>query len=469
MKSARVAPVRIGSLGALFLALAALSSAGCAASPALRAAEAHDLVALKRELAAAGKQGSIDDSEARAIARAVAVHEIENAKGDDGAKALEAFSRCARTLDAAIEARAKGTDDLAAAAARTRLEEGRLSPDDARELASRPGLGPVWRTVETRALIRAGDGPARRARFVDGDQEIRAAALRASADAGDADDTDALLDAARLDPYPLARTLAVRAVAKTGSGERATSGSGERATSGSGERATSGSGSRAVLALRDLWTQADQDLRQSIADAWGTERHIDAGGRRELFWAAEHARGSAAIAAAGALSRWKGEGWDEAIGVLTRAIKDGPTIDRIFAIGIAPAHEPPIDEALRAAVNDKDDAVAVAAAWRQLSGIGRDVPETKDRKAIVARLLELAKSPTTRGFQAQKALARAGERGVLPFLDKQIGLADTRARETTGVAFVDLRETAKAVGFVADADVGVRAAVACAILEAPKN
>ena len=142
MKSARVAPVRIGSLGALFLALAALSSAGCAASPALRAAEAHDLVALKRELAAAGKQGSIDDSEARAIARAVAVHEIENAKGDDGAKALEAFSRCARTLDAAIEARAKGTDDLAAAAARTRLEEGRLSPDDARELASRPGLGP---------------------------------------------------------------------------------------------------------------------------------------------------------------------------------------------------------------------------------------------------------------------------------------------------------------------------------------
>ncbi len=452
--------VRIGSFGALLLASVALSSMGCAASPALRAAEAHDLATLAREIASAGKQGAINDGEARAIARAVAVHEIENAKGDDGTKALEAFSRCARTLDGALEARARGTDDIAAAAARTRLEEGRLSPDDARELASRPGLGPAWRTVETRALIRAGDGPARRARFIDGDQDLRVAALRASADAGDPADTEALLDAARLDPYPLARTLAVRAVARTATGEPAIAGSGSRATAGS---------SRAVLALRDLWNQADEDLRQSIADAWATERNIDAGGRQELWWAAEHAHGAAAIAAAGALARWKGDGWSEAIGVLTRAIQDGPTMDRIFAIGIAPAHEAPIDEALRAAVNDKDDAVAVTAAWRQLSGIGRDIPEAKDRKALVARLLDLAKSPTTRGFQAQKVLARAGERGVLPFLDKQVALSDTRARETTGVAFVDLRETAKAVGFVADADVGVRAAVACALLEAPKN
>lgn len=437
--------MRKGSLIGLLLLGASLGSIGCAASPALRAAEVHDLKALAREIEGARKQGSVDEGEARAIAKAVAVHEIENAKGDEGTKTLEAWSRCARVLDGAIEARSRGSDDIAASAAQTRLEDGRLSPDDARELALRSGLSPAWRTVETRALIRAGDGSARRARLLDGDQAIRAAALRASADAGDPGDTEALLEAARLDPYPLARTLAVRAVAKTSGGEHA------------------------VLALRDLWNQADEDLRQSIADAWGTERNIDAGGRRELHWAAEHGRGAAAIAAAGALSRWKGEGWNEAIGVLTRAIQDGPTKDRVFAIGVAPAHEPPIEEALRKAIDDKDDAVAVAASWRLLGGIGRDIPEAKDRKAILTRLLGFAKEPTTRGFQAQKALARAGERGILPFLDKQVGLADTRARETTGVAFVDLREWGKAVGFVADADQGVRAAVACAILEAPKG
>ena len=432
--------VRIRSFVGLLLC-AALGSTGCAASPALRAAEAHDLKTLAREIDGARKQGPIDHGEARAIAKAVAVHEIENAKGDEGAKTLETWSRCARVLDGTFEARSRGADDIAAAAALTRLEEGRLSPDDARDLALRSGVTPAWRTVETRALIRAGDGQSRRARLLDGDQHIRAAALRASADAGDPADTEALIDVARLDPYPLARTLAIRALAKTAAGEHA------------------------VLALRDLWNQADEDLRQSIADAWATERTIDAGGRRELYWAAEHARGAAAIAAAGALSRWKGEGWDQAIGVLTRAIQDGPTKDRVFAIGVAPAHEPPIEEALRAAIQDKDDAVAVAASWRLLSGVGRDVPEAKDRKAIVTRLLEFAKTPSTRGFQAQKALARAGERGILPFLDKQVALTDTRARETTGVAFTDLQEWGKAVTFVADADQGVRAAVACALLE----
>ena len=417
---------------------------GCGSSPALRAAEAHDLAALARELAAQSKAGGVDDGDARAIAKAVAAHEIRNAKGDAGAKTIDAFARCSRAVDGALAARSEeGADDVAAAAGRVRLESGRLGPDDVRELAARPGMSAAWRIVETRALIRPADGPERRVRLLDGDQDVRIAALHASADAGDVADTEALLEAARLDPYPLARSLAVRAIAKTASGERA------------------------VLALRDLWNQANESTRQAIAEAWATERTIDAGGRRELFWAAEHGRGADAIAAAAALSRWKGEGWDQAIGVLTRAIKTGPTSDRVFAIGVAPAHEQPIEEALRAAITDKDDAVVVAVAWRLLGGTGRDTAEAADRKALVAKLMEYAKSSTTRGFQAQKALARAGAREILPFLDKQLTLEDTRARETTGVAFVDLRELGKAALFVADKDLGVRAAVACAIIEAP--
>ncbi len=437
--------MRSGSAGAPFALAFVLLSSGCGASAALRAAEAHDLGALAREIDAEAKRGELDGGDARDIAKAVATHEIENAKAADGVKALEAFARCSRALDGAFEARAKGDDEIAATAALTRLEAGLLSADDARDLASRGGLPPAWRAVGARALVRPEDGPARRERMTDGDQAVRVAALRASADAGDLADADALAEAARLDPYPLARSLAVRAIAKTASGERA------------------------VLALRDLWTRAGDDLRQSIADAWATERTIDAGGRRELWWAAEHHHGAPSIAAAAALARWKGEGWDEAIGVLARAVQDGPTSDRVFAIGVAPAHEPVIEEALRKAIGDKDDAVVVAVAWRLLSGFGRDTAEAKDRKALVAKLLEYAKSPTTRGFQAQKALAKTGAREVLPFLDKQLSLKDTRARETTGVALVDLGELAKAAPLVADADLGVRAAVACALIEAPRR
>jgi len=42
------------------------------------------------------------------------------------------------------------------------------------------------------------------------------------------------------------------------------------------------------------------------------------------------------------------------------------------------------------------------------------------------------------------------------------------SRETTGVAYVDLGELAKAAPLVADADLGVRAAVACALIEAKR-
>ena len=435
--------MRVRSLGAVVIASLLL---GCASSPALRAAESHDLAALAREIAAESKSGGPRSGDARAIAKAVATHAIHNAKGEAGIKTIDAFARCSRALDDAFAERAQtGTDEVAAAAARVRLESGRLSPDDARALATRPSISPAWRSVETRALLRPEDGPERRARLLDGDQDIRVAALHAAADAGDVADTDLLLEAARLDPHPLARSLAVRAVARTASGERA------------------------VLALRDLWTRADDSTRQAIADAWGTERAIDAGGRRELLWAAEHGKGADAIAAAAALSRWKGEGWDQAIGVLTRAIESGPTNDRVFAIGVAPTHEQPIEAAMRKAIDDKDDAVVVAVAWRLLSGVGREVAEVKDRKVLVAKLMEYAKSPQTRGFQAQKALARAAVREVLPFLDKQVSLKDTRARETTGVAYVDLKELGKAAAFVADADLGVRAAVACAIIEAPSD
>lgn len=438
--------MRPGSLGVsacLGAVLLALVSAGCAASPALRAAEAHDLTALAREIDAEAKRGELDGDDARAIARALARREVLDAKGAGGVKVVEAFGRCARALDGAFAHRAEGADDVAAIAALARLEGGQLSPEDARDLAARGGLAATWRAVATRALVRPEDGPARRERMTDGDQDVRVAALRAAADAGDIGDAEALEEAARLDPHKLARSLAVRAIARTASGERA------------------------VLALRDLWTRADDDVRQSIAGAWATERMIDAGGRRELWWAAEHHHGAPSIAAAAALARWPGDGWDEAIGVLQRAIEGGPTNDRIFAIGIAPAHQPPIESALRAAISDPDDAVVVAVAWRLLSGFGRDTAEEKDRKALVTKLLEYAKSPTTRGFQAQKALARTGAREVLPFLSKQLTLKDTRARETTGVAYIDLGELAKAAPLVADADLGVRAAVACALIQAP--
>src|SRR5262249_54158437 len=103
----------------------------------------------------------------------------------------------------------------------------------------------AWRATAARAVVGEGDGPKRRTLILDGDQDVRIAALRASADVADAEDTSAVLEAARLDPHPLARTVAIRAAGAIG-------------------------GERVVLALKDVWAGADEGSRHAIADAWAT-------------------------------------------------------------------------------------------------------------------------------------------------------------------------------------------------------
>lgn len=414
---------------------------GCASSPALQAAQSHDLPALAKAITEANKRGAIDDAEAKDIARAVAEHEVTHGDDKKAEDAVVAFGRCVRPLAEAFELRAQGTNDLAAAAALARVDGGVADADEARSLAGRSALSAAWRAVEARSLVFTEDGDKRRERMRDGDQEVRVAALRAAAEAIDAQDLESLLEAARLDPHPLARSLAIRAV-----------------SSGPGTE-------RAVIALRDLWSGADEIVRQAIADAWGAPRLVDVGGRRELIWAAETQRGMPALAAAGALAQLTGEGVSEAIGVLVRTIEDGPPNERIFALGLAPLSDPFALKAVDKAAEDKDDVIAVTAAWRKLTASGQLAPSDKDRKALVKRLFEIAKSDSTRALQAQKALAAAGEKDVVPLAEKGLSSKDPVTREASGHVFVMLGQTPKAVVLVADNELSVRASVACAVLQ----
>src|SRR5204863_8001511 len=96
---------------------------------------------------------------------------------------------------------------------------------------------------------------------------------------GDRADRRALLEAARLDPNPLARALASRALGDIADDE-------------------------VVLALRDLYARADESLRQSIVEAWGQKQAAASGGIRELLRVAENERGTAPIEAGWVLLRF---------------------------------------------------------------------------------------------------------------------------------------------------------------------
>lgn len=440
-------------------AIAAVGLLGCGASPALRAAEEGNLPELKRAIEGEARRGELDADEARGIARTIAAAEAENAAGPVGADRIRELLPCAKEIAGSLEKRAEVNDEVGAVAALGLLEEGLVSPEEIgpRALAAAnarapggagdPGTAAAWRAVRARSLKEPGDGQERRRSMLDGDEGVRVAAIRAAVDAADPSDTDALIEAARVDPNPLARTLAVRALGAVG-------------------------GERVVLALKDIWALADEPRRQVITTSWAAPRAIEAGGRRELLLVAETQKGTLSIAAAIALVRVGGAGSASAIGVLARAIEAGPARDRIYAINVSPLHAQPIREAVLKAQADADEAVALAAIARRLETLGEGgaKPGTPERTAIVAKLLKIAASDSPLAARARGSLARARVREVIPLLERHVTSKSVDAREAAGLSLARMGEgeLPRAVVLVADPEPRVRTSVACAILNAPR-
>ncbi|WP_437895042.1 hypothetical protein [Sorangium sp. So ce124] len=433
-----------GSILAGLLSIVAVT--GCASSASLRAAEAGRFDELRRTLGDELRRGALDSDDVRAIARTIAQGEIARATPPSGVDRLRELRTCARALEDALAERAAGSDAIATAAEMLLLEAGLTDPESVKRYASdaaagrHPGKDAALRALETRALVTAEDGAVRRSRMLDGDQEVRVSALRAAAAAADPSDRGALLEAARLDPYPLARTLAIRAAGALGDQE-------------------------VVLALRDIWTLSDEPGREAIAEAWATPRAMGGGGRAQLLWAISTQRGAPAIAAARALVRAGGEGAGEAVSVLIGAIRSSQSRDRVYAILSAPLQDAAVRSALIEAQGDPDEAVVFAVHSRHVDAAPRDVA-ARERSAAVAWLMKLAAGTSTRAVLARGVLARAGIRAIVPLLERDVRSREIPVREAAGAGLVALGEIPRAASLLADAEPQVRTSVACEILGA---
>lgn len=429
--------IRTCVVGGLLL----FAATGCGASSAVRAAEGGQLADLGRLLAEEIRRGALDEDEARAVARALAEGEIRRSAPPAGADRLRELRPCARHVEDALLDRAGGADVTAAVAAMILIDTGLADLEERREHAdlmarsTDPGIAVAFRAVHARTLLGEGDGAARRERLVDGDEEVRMAALRAAILAGEPGDREAVLEAARLDPNPLARALAIRAASMIG-------------------------GEAVALALRDLWVLADERAREAIAEAWASPLILDAGGRKQLLWVISTQQGAPAIAAARALARDGEAAAPEAIGVLVRAIESGPTKDRVYAIRAIPLRGEVARAAIARARSDQDDAVAMAALLRDLD----EPPNEPARGAAIKRLLKLAEGGATRALQAKGALARAGAREIAPILLRDAKAREPHLREEAGVDLIALGEWARAAPLLADPEPRVRTVVACALL-----
>jgi hypothetical protein len=419
--------------------VAAAALFACAASPALRAAESGDRGALAGAVAARERTGQFSNGEAATLASAVAERELRSAAGPDAAERIRDVRPCAHELDGALAARSATHDEAGAEAALARIEARGFSLDDARAFAS--DAEPRWRAVGARALVRPEDQQARGRALLDPDPGVRRAAARAAGEARDPRDRDLLVDAARRDPEALVRTEAVRAIASL---------------------PATPDGSTSDL-LRDLWTAADDGLREDIAIAWSRPEVWSAGGREALRILIASGRGTGAVEAAAAVLRRRDapdEISESAVAQMALAVERGTNASRLQALAEAPpglkALEPIV---LRLA--DADDTELQVAALARLS-------LEKDRRAV-EKLEALARPGSPAGERARLALASAGDRRVQAWIEADLTASDPAARLAAATALAELGVAARAAPLLADVDPRVRLRAACTLLLAARR
>jgi hypothetical protein len=412
----------------------------------MRAAESGDMAALRAELGAREKAGDLSNGEAAKVARVVAEREIRGAKGADAKKRVREARACTGELDGVLSERTKTHDEAGAEAAMALYEDGRLGKSTAREWVTDPD--DAWRAVGVRTLVRDEDAAARRKAFTDPGPRSRRAAMRAAGEVTDAREFDALVEAVRVDPEPMVRTEALRALVKLDDKAPVL-----------------------VNKLRDLWQVGDDALREDIAVAWALPKIYAAGGKEALAVLVAGGLGPGAIAGAGAVLRAPHADKElkaSATALLARTLENATHRDRVHALSIANLDDPTMLAAVEKAAGDDevDKTLRVAA-------LGRLAQTKGKRDAAVAKLEALAASKQddddALASRARMALAHAGDLKVQAWLEKDLAATEPHARLEAADALAALGRSARGAPLLADADASVRTRAACTLMVAART
>jgi hypothetical protein len=384
-----------------------------------------DLSALKAAIAQADRQDRLGSSGAKELAGAVLERELSSLAATEGA--FPDVAPCARRIRSALEGVASGSSEYSAPAALALIDAGLSAPrtpvDDnaAQAVRARQALG-----------VRA--GARRRAFLLHGDASVRRAALSAALASSDRADIDALAEAARLDPDPEARALAIRTLGRLG-------------------------GEAAVLALVDVSVSAAPAERREIALAWSVPASFDAGGRARLEDLAQGSGEAALVGAIVLLQRSPDSALASA--ALVRAIEGAPLETRLLAIEAAPWSDSAARAAIGAARKHQDPATRVLALWRFSARGELDAEGIHELEQLATD------SVTPVGAVARAALARAGRAKVQPALRADLAARQADRRTLAALSLLELGDWAGAAHALGDDSPQVRRAVACQMLAEP--
>jgi len=421
-------------------ALYLLLLASCGSSEAVSAARRGDVAAVAKAIEPDYRAGRLGNDEAARIARAVAENAIESSKGEEAQTRVRELRTCARSLTSALEDRSKTHDAAGAEAAMALLEIDELSESSARGWLQ--DTNDEWRAVGARGLVRERDFDARGKAFLDPSAKVRRAAMRASGLIRDARDVPALLEAARVDPDMLARSEAVRAIARI-----------DPQTGDTAQR------------LHDLWQSADDSLREDIAHAYVAPNIAATGGAEELrvLLAAKH--GPGVISAAAFVLMRVGMSIDDetrksAVAIMVRTIDEAPRRDRLLAIAMAPLSNADVRAAVKRAAAETNDLESRESALSKLL----EIPS--EHEAAKRALMAFA-SPSTDEHLARRArlaLAADGELAVQGWIEADLKSPDPSTRLLAASALASLHRVARAAPLLADPDAHVRTSAACTVL-----
>ncbi|HEY4103044.1 MAG TPA: HEAT repeat domain-containing protein [Polyangiaceae bacterium] len=408
----------------------------CSTQPPVRTALYGDLPSLKRDIASAQRANKLNRGAVVDLARALDEREVMSASGSDGAARVGLLRPCAHALESTIERRAEAGDDVAAELTLMLLELHAADRVSAIKHYAESSSG-AWRAVAARAAGLPRETELRKRFFTDPDERARRAAFASAHEAREPSELEALLEAARLDPDPQSQTLAARAAGAIG-------------------------GERAVLALKDLWTNAEDALRIGIVDAWSEPGSLPSGGARELAAAAEANSGLASVSASFALTRLGGSDAQAANARLRRYIADGSDDEKRLALSVAPLD----DENIAALV----DASKKASPELRAVALARLANVAKTRTEAILALRNLANTKPTSAAEehaqaaAVSALAEAGDPSVHATLVKNLSDKDSQTRRRAAEGLTDLGDYSNAASALGDDDANLRSGVACEIL-----
>jgi hypothetical protein len=396
----------------------------------------HDAIAARE------RAGTLSNREAASLAAAVAELELQTASGAEAIDRVNDLRACAHELDGAFAARMLVHDPAGAHAALARIDAAGLDLDEARAFALDADAD--WRSVAARGLVRREDRDARLRALVDPEPQVRREAVRAARDARDLADLGPLAEVARVDPEPIVRTEAVRALAVLPAGPHGA----------------------VVDILRDLWTSADDGLREDIALAWSSASLWGVGGRDALQFVVASAHGPPAVEAAAAVLRRSdadAEVAQAAEALLAGAIDAGTPATRLQAIARAPFDRAGLVVRVRKAAADEDVKVRVAALSRLATTVNPNAFNA------IAELESLARPGSPVAGQARFALAQAGVRRVQAWIEDDLRADRPELRLAAATDLAAMGVAARGAPLLADADGGVRLRAACTMIMAARR